>query len=102
MHMPQMTLYVRLRKDGEKDRFGNETYGYSEPIAVEGCMFAPATAQDLSITRPEGVEYGAKGYGAKIKVGQTRARAIVYTGNKYTMRSNAKHNTLQKALGGGK
>ena len=36
MHTPQMTLYVRLRKDGEKDRFGNETYGYSEPIAVEG------------------------------------------------------------------
>ena len=62
MHTPQMTLYVRLRKDGEKDRFGNETYGYSEPIAVEGCMFAPATAQDLSIARPEGVEIAATAY----------------------------------------
>ena len=46
--------------------------------------------------------HGAKGYGAKIKVGQTRARAIVYTGDRHTIRSNIKYNTLQKALGGGK
>lgn len=62
MHMPQMTLYVRLRKSGGKDHFGNETYEYSVPIAVEGCMFAPTSTQDLSAARPDGVEISATAY----------------------------------------
>ena len=66
--------------------------------AVQAMLMAKA---QIIATRANGM-YGAKGYGAKIKIGQTRARAIVYTGNKHTMRSNIKHNTLQKALGGGK
>lgn len=45
--------------------------------------------------------FGAKSYGLKVKVGQTRARAIVYTADMHAMLSNAKHNTLKKALGGG-
>lgn len=44
--------------------------------------------------------YGAKGYGVKVKQGQTRARAYIYTGNRQTIYSNRKHNTLQKAIGG--
>lgn len=31
--------------------------------------------------------------------GKVSARAIVYTGDRYAMRSNFVHNTLQKALG---
>lgn len=46
--------------------------------------------------------YGAKSYGVRIKVGQTRARAIVYTASRHAMRSNISHNTLQKALGASK
>lgn len=65
---------------------------------VQAMLLAKA---QIIATRANGM-YGAKGYKTKIKVGQTRARAVVYTGNLHTMRSNVKHNTLQKAIGGSK
>lgn len=46
--------------------------------------------------------YGAKGYGVRTKVGSGRVHSFVYTGDAHTMNSNAAHNTLTKALGGGK
>ncbi|KXB34381.1 hypothetical protein HMPREF3192_00933 [Atopobium deltae] len=54
------------------------------------------------IAKKANAMYGAKGYRVRIKQGQTRARAYVYTGDLHSMRSNRIHNTLQKALGGGK
>lgn len=44
--------------------------------------------------------YAAKGYNMRLKMGHERLRAYVYTGSMHAIRSNAKHNTLQKALGG--
>lgn len=43
--------------------------------------------------------FGATNYGVKVIKGQTRSRAIVYTGDKHAVNSNKKHNTLKKALG---
>lgn len=42
--------------------------------------------------------YGASNYGLKMKVGANRVRAIVYTGDRYAIRSNFKHNTLRKSV----
>lgn len=77
---------------------GNARTVILKSVAIQAMLLAKA---QIIATRANGM-YGARGYGAKVKVGQTRARAIVYTGNKHTMRSNIKHNTLQKALGGSK
>ena len=44
--------------------------------------------------------YGATGYGCRVKVGKTRAHAVVYTGDAHAIRSNHLHNTLKKAVGG--
>lgn len=83
------------------------TLGY-KPNRIRSAVLKSGSVQAMLLakaqviaTRANGM-YGAKGYKAKIKVGQTRARAIVYTGDKHTIRSNFKHNTLQKALGGSK
>lgn len=57
-------------------------------------------AQEIA-SRANGM-YGASGYGAKVKDGSARVRGIVYTGDLHSIRSNHKHNTLQKALGGSK
>lgn len=62
MRMPRMTLYVRVRVKTGKDRYGNETYEYSEPIAVEGCMFAPSSSINLDDDRPEGTKVSAIAY----------------------------------------
>jgi len=44
--------------------------------------------------------YGASSYKVSPgRKGKVSARAIVYTGDRYAMRSNRVHNTLQKALG---
>lgn len=78
------------------------------PNKIRTAVLKSGAVQAMLLAKAQGIAarangmHGAKGYGAKIKVGQTRARAIVYTGNKHTMRSNIKYNTLQKALGGGK
>lgn len=77
---------------------GNARTIILKSAAIQAMLLAKA---QIIATRANGM-YGAKGYKAKIKVGQTRARAVVYTGNMHTIRSNVKHNTLQKALGGGK
>lgn len=55
-------------------------------------------AQEIA-SRANGM-YGAHGYGAKVKDGSTRVRGIVYTGDLHSIRSNHKHNTLQKAVSG--
>lgn len=44
--------------------------------------------------------YGAKNYQVSPgQKGKVSAHALVYTGDRYAMRSNALHNTLQKSLG---
>lgn len=40
-------------------------------------------------------------YGVSVKAGGTRAAAKIYTKTPKAARSNSKHNTLLKALGGG-
>lgn len=44
--------------------------------------------------------FGAKSYRANTQPGKVRVHGIVYTGDKYAMRSNHAHNTLLKALRG--
>lgn len=44
--------------------------------------------------------FGAKSYCANTQPGNVRVHGIVYTGDKYAMRSNHVHNTLLKALRG--
>lgn len=79
-----------------------------KPNKIRTAVLKSGAVQAMLLAKAQGIAarangmHGAKGYGVKVKVGQTRARAIVYTGNRHTMRSNIKHNTLQKALGGGK
>lgn len=62
MYHPKMTLFVKERTSSGKDRLGNETFTYAEPVPVEGCMFAPGQPKDLVIERPEGVEIRATAY----------------------------------------
>lgn len=59
---PTMTLFVKERTSSGADRFGNESFTYSEPISVPGCLFAPFQPKDLEISRPEGVEVTATAY----------------------------------------
>lgn len=42
--------------------------------------------------------YGATRYEAKVRPGKKRAHAFVYTADRYAMRSNALHRTLEKAV----
>lgn len=43
--------------------------------------------------------HGAKKYGKKpARPGRGSAHAVVFTGDRYAMRSNRKHNTLAKAM----
>lgn len=67
MRAPTVTLLVKLRKMGARDRLGNKTVSYAEPVPVPGCLFAPATTADLAVERPEGTKVTAtahfpKGY----------------------------------------
>lgn len=44
---------------------------------------------------------GPEEYGAEIRILDTRAVAVVHASTVHAYRSNLKHNTLVKALGGG-
>ena len=44
--------------------------------------------------------YDASAYGLRAKEGARRVRAIVYTADMHAARSNLRHNTLRKAMGG--
>lgn len=43
--------------------------------------------------------FGAKNYGVRVTKQTVAVKAYVYTGDRYAMRSNALHNTLEKAKG---
>lgn len=55
MYRPTVTLCVRRRATGRRDRFGNEVQTFAEPEAVAGCLFAPAGTADMGAARPDGV-----------------------------------------------
>ena len=52
---PTMTLLVKERTSSGTDRFGNESFTYSKPISVSGCLFAPFQPKDLEVSRPAGI-----------------------------------------------
>lgn len=56
MRVNTVSLYVRERVLGAKDRLGNAVTAYKDPIRVDGCLFAPTGAQDLGEERPNGAK----------------------------------------------
>ena len=70
---------------------------------IRAILKSPA-AGGLSKERAEEVReaaarmYGAANYGVRVRQGQNRVRAYVYTADLHAMRSNALHGTLAKAL----
>lgn len=60
--IPSLSLFVKVRKAGEKDRLGQMRYSYTKPQEVKGCLFAPVSTTDLEGNRPEGVTIKAVAY----------------------------------------
>ncbi|NPD32252.1 hypothetical protein HLV35_03090 [Eggerthellaceae bacterium zg-997] len=72
MRAPTVTLLVRQRQAGARDRLGNEVVSHGEPRAVSGCLLAPGTPAELSAERPEGARVTAtahfpKGHGLSLR-----------------------------------
>lgn len=62
-------------------------------------MIAETTAKAEEICTTANSMYGASGYRVSPgRKGKVSAHALVYTGDRYAMRSNALHNTLQKSI----
>lgn len=49
------TVYVSLLTTGEADRLNNPERTYAEPVAVDNVVVVPATANDQSVQRPDGI-----------------------------------------------
>ena len=63
-------------------------------------MCSLCTQQANAIARRANGMYGASGYEVSPgRPGKNRCHAIVYTGDKHSVNSNRRHNTLLKALG---
>lgn len=68
-------------------------------ILKSPASLALVSAKAARVAQKANSMYGASSYKVHAKMGAERAHAFVYTGDRYAMRSNAKHNTLQKAMG---
>lgn len=78
-------------------KFIPNTAGYRAIMCSSG-MQATLSSEANTIRARADSMANAK-YGVKVTVGAVRARGIVYTSDRHAMYSNAKHNTLLKALG---
>lgn len=85
MYSPAVTLKVRLRILGARDRLGNAIWSYSEPVDVSGCLFAPGVPADIGVGRPEGVKVSATAYFPKSYSADLR-RALISLDGKVWMR----------------
>lgn len=72
MRSPTVTLLVRQRLEGARDRLGNEVVRHGDPVGVDGCLWAPGTPEGLPVERPEGVRLVAtahfpRGHGLRLR-----------------------------------
>ena len=83
-----------------------ERVRFAPDRAFPRMMLKSPAARALCLARGEGIRaraasmYDASAYGLRAKEGARRVRAIVYTADMHAARSNLRHNTLRKAMGG--
>ena len=72
--------------------------GFAKGLMNGPEMIAQTTAKAEEICATANSMYGASGYEVSPgRKGKVSAHALVYTGDRHAMRSNALHNTLQKS-----